>query len=151
MQHEAHLERSLQVQHRGFHGRPLGELVQLGRGAGVVIDRKRRHVRADQQHRRTQRLHHIELALGAIEVAPELCVVDAFELAERDGSILFLDEADSFFINRETPFPAKRRQLTNAGSGSSQRKTGKVWRCSTLRSVRALVLQRQPAAFRDPA
>ena len=43
----------------------------------------------------------------------EMLMRDAFEHAERDGSILFLDEADSFFINRETATRSWETSQTN--------------------------------------
>ncbi|MEI6807586.1 MAG: ATP-binding protein [bacterium] len=43
----------------------------------------------------------------------EMLMRDAFEHAERDGSILFLDEADSFFINRETAVRSWETSQTN--------------------------------------
>jgi transitional endoplasmic reticulum ATPase len=43
----------------------------------------------------------------------EMLMRDAFEHAERDGSILFLDEADSFFINRETAMRSWETSQTN--------------------------------------
>ncbi len=63
--------------------RALGERVELGGGARVVVDRLRPHVRAHQHQRRVEVAHHVELALGALEVARELFVADALEVAER--------------------------------------------------------------------
>ena len=48
-------------------GGALGERVQLRRRALGVVERVRRGVRADQHQRRAERLHQVELALGAVE------------------------------------------------------------------------------------
>ena len=46
-------------------GRALGQLVQLGGGERVVVDRIRRDVGAHQQQLGAELLHHVELRLGA--------------------------------------------------------------------------------------
>jgi len=63
-------------------GGTLGQCMELRGGAGVVVDRLRRRVRAHQHHARPQLLHDVELAFGAVEVAAELVVAHALEIAE---------------------------------------------------------------------
>ena len=57
----------------------LGELVQVRGGERVVVDRVRRDVRAHEHGRRAERLHHVELGLGATEVR----LRHGLEVAER--------------------------------------------------------------------
>ena len=52
-------------------GGALGERAQLLGGERVVVDRVGRDVRADQHRRRAELLHHVELRLGAAQVARE--------------------------------------------------------------------------------
>ena len=73
------LEADAQVPSR----RPLGEGVQLRRRALGAGERARRGVRADQQQRRAELLHQVELVLGAVEVLREQLVGHALEVAER--------------------------------------------------------------------
>ena len=61
----------------------LGELVQLRRGPCRVVEGQRRRVRADQHQRRAERLHHVELALGADQALAEFGLGHALEIAER--------------------------------------------------------------------
>ena len=69
-----------------------GQRVQVRSGERVVVDRRRRHVRAHEHRRRAQRLHHVELGLRAPEVGlghrlevPER-LVEVDRQAERLGS-----------------------------------------------------------------
>ena len=64
-------------------GSVLRQLVQLRGGPRIVVDRVRRNAGTHEHHRRSERVHDVELALGAIEIAPELLVGHAFDLAER--------------------------------------------------------------------
>ena len=61
----------------------IRELVELRRNPRVVGDGAGRCIRADEDHRRTQRLHDVELALRAVEIAPELRVGRRIEVAKR--------------------------------------------------------------------
>ncbi len=62
--------------------RPLGEFAQLRRGKLDIRQRQRRGVRAHQHQAHAEGRHQVELALGAVEVAPVLRVGHALEIAE---------------------------------------------------------------------
>ena len=62
--------------------RPLGELVELVGHPGVVVRDLVPDVGADQDQRRAELFHQVELALGPVEVALQLLVRHALEVAE---------------------------------------------------------------------
>jgi len=57
--------------------------VQLRGRALRIGERMRRRVRADEHQRRAERLHEVELALGAVEAFREQRLGHALEVAER--------------------------------------------------------------------
>ena len=63
--------------------RALRELVELRRDARVVDGRAGRGIGTDEQHRRAERLHDVELPLRAVEIAAELRLRRRVEIAER--------------------------------------------------------------------
>ena len=63
--------------------RPLAELAEVVGGAVDAAERGRRDVGADQHQVGAERLHDVELALGAVEGARALRLRHALEVAER--------------------------------------------------------------------
>ncbi len=63
--------------------RELAQLVQIGRDAGRVVDRFRGHAAADQEQRRAQSLHQLELAPRPLEGASAQRFGQALEVAKR--------------------------------------------------------------------
>jgi len=84
---DAQAARRRAVRHRG----------EVGRGARVVRRRQRRGVAAHQQQIGAERLHHVELALGAIHVAGALHLRHRLEIAER---LVDLDGQPEFLADR---------------------------------------------------
>jgi hypothetical protein len=64
-------------------GGPLTQLTQIGSCPLDTAQRNRRNRGADQNEIRSQLLHDIKLALGAVECAAALRLRQAFEVAER--------------------------------------------------------------------
>ena len=64
-------------------GGALGDGGEVGRGPRGIVDRGRLHVAAHQHEIGAERLHHVELALGPVQVARALRLRHALEVAQR--------------------------------------------------------------------
>jgi hypothetical protein len=86
-------------------GRPLAELVEIGRRPFDAAKRYRRDIRADQEKIGAELLHDVELALGPVEGASPQRFRHALEIAER------LEQGDLEPIIAHHPPDIRRRPV----------------------------------------